>query len=174
MNLSIVKQIIKDTNMMLISFMPYICCHTFREWWRSLLDYYYNNYVFDLYILKHFFSYALLNNMIKNQEAVLLLRLPLYKFKRHKHSSKSFPLIQFALYVFNHLVQFLNNLYCSPIILLQMLQVWIISFKDINRDSIWCNRKGLCWHYIFTKSLKAFSLIMRGSAFKSLTQLWCS
>ena len=97
-----------------------------------------------------------------------------YKLRRDKHLSKLLPFLQFALYVVTHFVQVLNTLYCSPITLVKVLQIWITSFKDINRNSIWYNWEGLCWHCIFKKSLRAFSLKLRGAAFKSLTQLWYS
>ena len=114
-----------------------ICCHTFRKWWRSLLDYYYNICSECVYFNAHNeinVSYILLNDMIKNQEAVLL--------KKHKYLSRLLYLLEFTLNVVTDFEQFLHTLYCSPI-------TAIISFKDINRDSIWCNWEGPCWHYIF-------------------------
>ena len=55
-----------------------------------------------------------------------------------------------------------------------VLQIWITSFNDINKGSIWCNWKGLCGDYIFKKSLRALSLKLGGEDLKSLAQLWYS
>ena len=57
--------------------------------------------------------------MIKNQESVF------YKLRSDKDLSKLFPLLQFTLYVLTHFVQFLNTLYCSPITLVQVLQIFL-------------------------------------------------
>ena len=153
--------------------MSYVCSHTFREWWRSLLDNYYNNFFWCVYFkaLNDInVSCILLNDMIKNQEAVLYLDSP---FIRDQHLSNLLPFFEFTWYVVTHFVQFSNTLRSNPIALNQVLQIWIIC-NDISRDNIWCNWEGLCWHYIFKKTLREFSLKLRGAALKSLTQLWCS
>ena len=104
-------------------------------------------------------SYILLNVMIKNQQikGKFKLGLPFYKLRRRDKLLFTL-LLQFTLYVVSHFAKFLNALSCSPIMLVQVLQIWIIFINVINRDSIWCNWEGLCWHYILQKSLRAFSL----------------
>ena len=119
----------------------------------------------------------LLNGMTKNKQirGSFILKLPLslcYKLRRDKHLCKLFHLFQFTLHNSTHFVKFLNALSRSPIMLVQVLQIWITSFKHINMDNIWYNWEGICWSYIFKKSLIAFSLKLRGVAFKILTQLW--
>ena len=74
-----------------------------------------------------------INDMIKNQQ---INRNPFYILRRNKNLSKLLPLLQFVLYVVIHFIQFLNALSCTPITLAQVLQIWIISLIDINRDSI--------------------------------------
>ena len=135
--------------------MSHICSRTFREWWRNLLDYYYyNNYswcvhfkVFNDIIV----SCMLLNDMIKKQQikGSFIRGLPFFKSRKDNHLSNLLPILQFTLYVAIHSIQLLNTLYCSPITFVRVHQFWIISLKDINRDSIWCNWEGFCWHYIF-------------------------
>ena len=103
-------------------------------------------------------SYMLLNVMDKNQQirGRFMLRLPFCNFKRDKRLSQL--LLQFTLYVVLHFIQFSHALSCTPITLVQLLQVWII-FNDL---------LNLLLNYIFKKSLRPFSSKLIVAAFKSL------
>ena len=80
-------------------------------------------------------SYLLLNDMAKSQHirGSLYLNsppLPLphlppsyYQLRRDKDLSKLLPLLLFTLFNVIHFVQFLNALSCSPIMLVQVLQI---------------------------------------------------
>ena len=118
----------------------YICSHKFREWWRSLLGYYYNNYFWCV----HFkalndisVSYILLNDMIKNQEALLYLDSLFINWGRTSiypnyflffslplccHSFRT--ILKYFILLFHHTYSSTSNLN---------------NLKDINGDSIWCN-----------------------------------
>ena len=67
----------------------------------------------------------LLNDMIKNQEAVLYSDSPYISWGgiSIKHLSKLLPLLQFTLCVVTYFVQLLNTLYDSLITLVQVLQI---------------------------------------------------
>ena len=69
-------------------------------------------------------SYILLNVMIKNQQikGKFKLGLPFYKLRRRNKLLFTL-LLQFTLYVVSHFAKFLNALSCSPIMLVQVLQI---------------------------------------------------
>ena len=131
--------------------MSYIRSHTFREWWMSLLDYH-NKYFSCVHFKGHLMilhvSYLLLNDMVKSQHirGRLYLNsppLPLphrppsyYQLRRDKDLSKLLPLLLFTLFNVIHFVQFLNALSCSPIMLVQVLQIWRMFFNHIKEDFV--------------------------------------
>ena len=85
--------------------------------------------IFNVYISKHRVngvndSYILLNVMIKNQQikGKFKLVLPFYKLRRRDKLLFKL-LLQFTLYVVSHFAKFLNALSCSPIMLVQVLQI---------------------------------------------------
>ena len=171
MILSIVKKIRIEIHCSLF-LMSYFCGRTFREWWRNFLDYYYYNNYFWCVHFKVFndinVSYILLYDIIKKQQirGSFIRGLLFFKSMRDNHLSNLLPILQFTLYVAIHSVQLPNTLYCSPIAFVQVHQIWIISWKDINRDSIWCNWEGFCWYYLFKKILDSIFSKIRGSFWK--------
>ena len=116
--------------------LSYIDSYAFLERWKSLLDYYYNN----CFWWEHFkplndinVSYILLNKIIKNQEAVLYSDLPPFINRGGISISPNY----FLYFSFPcHSFRLLNTSYYSRNTLVQVLQIWIICLKDVNRDSM--------------------------------------
>ena len=103
--------------------------------------------VFYMHTLKHWMYKCYLYTFKWHDQKPggnFILGISFYNSTRDKHLSKLLPILQFTLSVVPHFVQFSNTLYCRPIVFVQVFQMWIISFKDINRDSIWFNWVGLC------------------------------
>ena len=124
MRLSIVKQIIKDTDMMLITF-GVIQSQPYNPWMvKEFVRL--SQKLFLMCAVKAIdinVSYILLNGIIKNQQirsSFTVTRPPhprpsFYKQRRDKHLFKLLlPLLQFPLYVVIYFVHFLNALSRSP------------------------------------------------------------